>query len=270
MYSAAWLTQAIAKATRLKKMTADNIKLVLPESDAPQLAEKLISNVSYSIYEVLCQPFFRKQHFQSILRWEGLENLENALKDKKGAIMLTMHAGNYELLSVGLANLGYKMNAVLRASENDPIFQIVNQCRSHSGVNLINVIDKDMFKEAVKILGRNELIGLLADTGALESRHMFYNFLGKEVPVATGWLTLAQRANCAIIPILARREGRINIATLYEPLKITKSTREDVMQKSLKIFEDFIKQNPDHWAFFLNSYETRRMVDAKTPNEQKR
>ena len=61
MYAAAWLTQAIARKTRLRKTVIQNIKTILPQSEAGRIADKLIENTAYSIFEILCVPFFKKK-----------------------------------------------------------------------------------------------------------------------------------------------------------------------------------------------------------------
>jgi lauroyl/myristoyl acyltransferase len=262
MYSFGWLTQAVVKKTRLKRTVIDNIKMVLPESQAESIANNLIKNVSYSVFEMICFPFFKKKHLQTIVKLQNLEYLDKAVKENMGVIIPTMHVGNYELICITLANLGFKMNAVLRATE-DPIFEIVNKSRSAGGVKLINVLEENMFKETLKVLNKGEVVGMLADTGALESRYVFIEFLGKKVPAATGWFTLAQRAQCTIVPMLARREGRTTIATFFEPFKIIKETREDSVKKLGEAFNDFVSKYPEEWLIFLNPYETQRMVKGK-------
>ena len=262
MYFAGWLTQAIAKKTRLRKTVIENVKMVLPESDAEQIADKLIENTGYSIFEILCLPFFKEKHRKAIIACTGIENLDQALKQRRGAIMITMHTGNYELFPLALADGNYKMNAILRAT-NVAIFEIINRSRKASGIQLINVLEKDMYKETIKLLGKNEIILTLADTGALESRYILHPFLGKKVPVATGWLTLAQRSKAPLIPVLIKKEGPKNIISIAEPIKITQKNREESMQKVGKFFEDFISQNPEQWAIFLNSYETQRMIKGE-------
>ena len=263
MQAAGWLTQAIINKTRIKKMVAENIRLVLPKVDAEATAAKLINNTSYAIFEILCAPFFKRKHFDSIVRWKGLEYLDQARKENKGVIILTMHAGNYEIIPPALSNHGYRVNSVLRATDNQ-IFDIINRSRATGGARLINVEEENMFKIALALLSQNELVGLLADTGALESRHIMHKFLGYDLPMASGWLTLAQRAGCAVIPILTKKEGEMNLITLYEPLKIEKATREEMVDKLVNIFEDFIKESPEQWLMFFNSYETKRMLNKQT------
>jgi|GEM_PF-1126477 len=262
MRGAADLTYRIARRTKAKKMAADNFKLVLPESDSSDLADKLLRNASSSIFEVLCMPYFRKTHYQKIVRWHGIGHLENSLRKGNGAIMLTIHAGNYEIISPALAHLGYKMNIVNKTTD-DPIFEIVNRSRAASGTKMINVLKQDMYKSTLKILKNNEIVGHLADTGAAESRHEMFDFLGQKVPVATGWISLAQRAGCPVVPVLAHRDEEIDHITLYEPFIVTKENREEAMQKTLKIFEDFVRRNPYEWLIFLNSYETERMMGLR-------
>jgi len=262
MHGASWLLQAMAKKTGFKTTVANNVKSVLPQSNATQISEKLIKNTAYSIFEVLCHPFFKKEHYQSICKLEGAENIAFALKEGRGVILLTMHAGNYEITPQVLALKGFKLNSVLRGTE-DPMFKIVNRSRAVGGVNLINVLEQDMYRETLKALAQNQCVYLLADTGALESRHESIKFLGKAVPVATGWLTLAQRSEAPVIPVLSKKKGAKNTIYVYEPIKVTKDNREQALQQAGSVFENFIGENPEQWAMFLNSYETKRMVEGK-------
>lgn len=262
MHSAGWITQFIVKQTKVKTMVSGNVKSVLPQSNADQIADQLIENTSYSLFEILCLPFFSQKHHQIINKLEGIENLQNALKAGKGVILLTMHAGNYEIFPQVLAQNGFKITSILRATD-DPIFKIINQSRSSGGVKLINIVGQNMYQEALKVLEKNECIALLADTGALESRHTMVNFLGREVPAATGWSTLAQRSEAQVVPILVKKKGIRNTIRIFSPVKALRENREQAIEQVKETFENFIKENPEQWLMFLNTYETRRMVEGK-------
>lgn len=262
MYFAGWITQALARKTSLRKAVIKNVRTLLPQSNATQIADKLIRNTGYAIFELLCVPFFNKKHLRSIIKVEGTSHLDQGLKAGKGVILITLHAGNYEIIPAALANDGYTINTIARNTP-DPIFDLLNHSRTQGGARVINVAEEDMYRETLSHLNKNEIVGILADTGALEGRHEFIDFLGKKVPVATGWLTLAQRSQAAVIPILVKKEGRKNTVTLYAPIKITRNNRSQAMQEAGKVFENFIRQNPEQWLIFLNSYETKRMVEGK-------
>ena len=263
MYSFARLIQAVAKRTSFRKKVSKNVRMVISNRDPEQVADGLFERVSRSVLEVLCVPFFKDKHYQSIFKFEGLENLNAALRENKGVLLITMHAGNYEATPAALANKGYRLSVILKASD-DPIFEFINRCRSTGGSKLINTSNQDMYKASLQALNNKEIVGLLIDTGARESRHhIFINFLGIKVPVATGWLTLAQRAKCPVVPFAVRRQKHINIASFYKPLSLNEEKHEEVISKVSKIFEEFITSYPEEWLMFLNEYETKRMVDAK-------
>jgi KDO2-lipid IV(A) lauroyltransferase len=262
MYSFARLVQAIVKRTSLRKKVSENIRMVIGNRDPEQVADRLFEKVSCSILEVLCIPFFRDKHYQAVFKFEGLENLNTALEKNKGVLLVTMHAGNYEAIPCALTNKGYRLSVIVRESD-DPLFEFINRCRSLGGSKIINTLNQDMYKGSMEALSNNRIVGLLVDTGARESRHIFINFLGRKVPVATGWLTLAQRAKCPVVPIAVRREKNTNIATLYSPLNLNKGNQQEVISRVSKIFEEFIARCPEEWLMFLNEYETKRMVGAK-------
>jgi lauroyl/myristoyl acyltransferase len=258
MYATAWLISAIAVRTPVKRMVKKNIETVLKRADAEQLAGKLLGNFSRSILELLCLPFFNHHHFQRVVRFEGLENLPRG----QGAIMLTMHVGNYELSHAALSDLGFKAAIVLRA-EKDPLFELVNRSRGAHGAQLINVLEDDMYQESLKALNQHKLVYILGDTGALESRHEMLDFLGHKVPVATGWLTLAQRTGCPVLPILTHRAKGVNVFTIFPPAVVTRDNRDEVLRNFVRVSEEFIRQHPEEWGMFLNEYETNRMVKGR-------
>lgn len=252
----------IARLTPIRKSVSRNVKKLFADADGDRLADRLLRNVSFSIFEVLCTPFFHEEHLKMIGNLKGRENIDLGLSNRNGILILLMHTGNYELTPALLSILGYKVNAILKAPD-EPIFRIINRSRGHRGTKLINVLTDDMYRESLKALGDNEIVCLLIDTGALEGRHELFNFLGRKVPVATGWLTLAQRAQAAVIPAFSRREGNKVILNFGEPLTVRADNREEIKQKVGQYYENFIRSHPEQWAIFLNDHEVQRMLEGK-------
>ena len=255
MYAVAWLIEQIVLLTPVKRMVRQNIELVLRRADSEQLAKRLLHNFSRSTLELLCVPYFNRRHLDKVVRINGLENLPK----NQGAILLTMHVGNYELSQVAIAALGFPVTIILRAAK-DPLLALVNKSRAASGARLVNVLEEDMYQTSLNVLQQNNLVFILGDTGALESRHEMLDFLGHRVPVATGWLTLAQRSKCPVVPILAHRENGVNVFTVFPQAAVTGENRAEVLRNFLRLSEDFIKEHPEEWGMFLNEYETKRMV----------
>lgn len=262
MHFAGEITYQVARLTPVKSMAARNVRRVLPAADSNKVADQLLKNTAYSIFELICAPFFKEAHLSLITKVAHQDNLDVALADRKGVLLLHMHTGNYELTPVILSHLGYRIVSILKATK-DPIFKFLSRSRMHGGTRIVNVLETDMYREALKALGQNEVVGTLVDTGALDSRHEMLTFLGRQLPVATGWLTLAQRSAAAVIPGIAKREGKIVVVTLGEPLRVTDENRQQVMHTVSQFYENFIKNHPDQWGMFLNEYETKRMVEGR-------
>lgn len=262
MYFCGDIIYQIACLTKIKRAVARNFGLFFPQADTTLLADKILRNTSYSIMEVLCTPFFREPHFNLICKFIGTENLDLALVKRKGAFLITMHTGNYELVPAAISNRGYKLTSILKATK-DPLFVFLRPSREHKGTKIINVLEDNMYRETLRALGNNRIVGILIDTGALESRHEMFGFLGKKVPVATGWLTVAQRSEAPVIPVLCKREGKKVVISFGESLTVTRDNRDEIMRKIGQHFENFIRNHPEQWLMFLNENETKRMLEGK-------
>lgn len=258
MQSFANIFNQIINFIPLKKEIEKNLKFFFPQASANQL----LQNFSYSAFEFLSAPFFKMKHLETICQISGLENLDLALAERKGAILLTMHTFNYELVPIFLSALGYPLTSIIKAEPHDPIMKFINKIRVCRGTKLINVLSESMFKESLKDLSENRVVGLLLDTGASETRHEIMSFLGHKVPVATSWLVLAQRAKAPILPCFIKREGK-KTKIIIEPFQfLTPENKEKIKEALREKFENFISHNPDQWGMFLNIYETRRMIEG--------
>ncbi len=253
----------IARLTPIRKTVMANLRRIIPDCDAAPLAEKLLQNFSLSVFEFLCSPYFRAEHFERVCKLSGTDNIDLALTGRKGALLLSMHTGNYEIVPAALAARGYRVSSILKAPSGDPLFKLLNRIRSYKGTEIINVTEGNMYRHALQALARNRCVCTLVDTGALEGRHEMIRFLGKRVPVATGWLALAQRSGAPVVPVLIKRDGDQVAFSIGEPLAVTRDNREEIMRRVGALFENFIRNHPDQWGIFLNEQETRRMIEGK-------
>lgn len=259
---AAWKISIIARLFGVRRIVKKNLQLVFPgRKDIDQLSGKLIGNLSQSLVEVLCAPFFQKAHWQERFIWRGLENVDAAYQKGRGIMYLNLHEGNYELMGMALFRKGYPMTAVVRTT-NDPLLKLLDEIRLSAGGQLINVQEENMFRELLKPLAENKMALIMIDTGALESRNQTISLLGHRVPAATGWLTLAQRTGCAVLPAFSYREKDKIVATIGEPFFVTRENRDAAIKQTAEFYDKFLTAHPEEWAIFLNSYETRRMVNG--------
>ncbi|MDD5593563.1 MAG: lysophospholipid acyltransferase family protein [Candidatus Margulisbacteria bacterium] len=254
------ITYRIARLTPFQRTVANNFKLVFPDADHWQLADRALRNAGHSIFEIICAPYFKKTHLDRITRVIGIENLDAALAQRKGAICLSLHSGNYELIAALLSSRGYHLTTVMKSPPGDRLYQFLDRSRLYHGSKLINILDGDMYRECLQALARHRCVGILVDTGAMEGRHEMMPFLGHQVPIATGWTALAQRSEAPVVPIFSKREGDKVVFEIGEPRVIHRDNKAQVMAEVRDFYEHKVKAHPDQWAIFLNEHEVKRMM----------
>jgi len=253
-------TWRLARLTPVRPMVVRNFKMVLPRADAETLADRALRNAGHAVFEIICAPYFKQAHLELITRVVGIENLDVALAKRKGAICLSLHSGNYELTAAVLASRGYHLTTVMKSPPGDKLYAFLDRSRQYHGSRLINILDGNMYRECLQALARDRCVGILVDTGALEGKHEMMPFLGHRVPIATGWTTLAQRAEAPVVPFFSKREGGKVVFVIGEPLTIYSDTRAEVMEHVRKFYENMVANHPDQWALFLNEHEVKRML----------
>jgi len=253
-------TYRIARLTPVRKMVVRNYKMVLPAANAEQLADKALRNAGHAVFEIICAPYFTKAHLDRITKVSGLENLDLAQAKRQGVVCLSMHSGNYELTAAVLASRGYRLTTVMKSPPGDRLYAFLDRSRKYHGARLINILDGNMYRECLQALARDRCVGILVDTGALEGKHEMMPFLGHQVPIATGWTTLAQRAEAPVVPFFSKREDDKVVFIIGEPRTIYSDTKAEVLEHVRKFYENMVENHPDQWALFLNEHEVKRML----------
>ncbi|MCG3138209.1 MAG: Lipid A biosynthesis lauroyltransferase [Phycisphaerae bacterium] len=112
-------------------------------------------------------------------RYVRLHNLDDAIQifmKGRGAILVTGHLGNFELLSQVIACFGANISAIMRAIDNPLINDWMVRTRARTGVELI--YKKGAMEAAEEVLTRGHLLGFMADQNA-GSRGVFVDFFGR-------------------------------------------------------------------------------------------
>src|SRR5207247_11461159 len=77
-------------------------------------ARETFRNVGRSLVEFARLPAMPPEEMERLLRLESLEHLDAALARGRGALLISAHYGNWELLAAGASHRGYKLNVIAR------------------------------------------------------------------------------------------------------------------------------------------------------------
>jgi KDO2-lipid IV(A) lauroyltransferase len=256
---------AYASAGNLRRTGRRNLELAFPEKSERQ--RKLILRSCFASLGRQLGVFsqFSTARPDSLLRLtdcEGLEHLEAAKSEGRGAILFTGHLGAWELTSLALSLLGHPLSFLVRKIDNPRVELLVDRSRTRFGNQTLDKLSAA--RSMVRILRAGEELGLLLDLNTLDDEAIFVDFFG--IPAATNFMVakLALRTQAPIIPIFApwdkTREKFVLRLEPRVPVSPTGNEAEDVRKVTMDlslIIEDQIRRYPDQWLWIHKRWKTR-------------
>ena len=254
---------AVSRCVPIRREVAlENIRASFPEkSDAECRA----------IYRGMCETLgitlaefarFPREDAQGIIPWiypENVEAIDRALGAGKGALLLTAHFGNWEVLGGSLAARGYPMTALGARQRNPLVEDLFNRYRQHIGLVSINT-DKSL-KPLLKALRQGACVATLADQDG-GPNGFFLPFLGRTASVQGGLFRLLARKGIPMVTGFSMRQGDGWRAELQDPefsepgLDPEREARRLASVYSARV-ESYVRRYPDHWLWLHRRWRTR-------------
>jgi KDO2-lipid IV(A) lauroyltransferase len=241
----------------------------LSESQKKAIARNSFKNFGAVIADILKLPLLSEKKIGSFLTSEGLENLEGALNEGKGALLFTAHYGNWEVGS-RLMSRKSKFNVIARPLDNPLLERELARLRKHLGARVI--YKKQAAKEILQALRRNEVVAILIDQNVLRSEAVFVDFFGKAAATTPGLAAFSLRTGSPLLPVFCLpRASRSYHIKIFKPLEThpTGDLSQDVLkitQICTKIIENQIREAPDFWFWFHKRWNTRPPDEIQEKN----
>ncbi|HLF86969.1 MAG TPA: hypothetical protein VI584_07790, partial [Nitrospiria bacterium] len=187
---------------RHKKKTVNNLRLAfrgqMDEEEIENTAIACFENLGRCLFELLCLRWRGLKDIQKSITVEGEGYLREALDLGKGLILITAHIGNWELLGMLLAQMGYKLSVIAAPSKNTRLGEMTNAYRSRFNVETIIRGEQTSARKIIKSLRENRVLGILLDQD-IKSDGVYVDFFGKKAYTPSGITSLALRFD---IPVL--------------------------------------------------------------------
>lgn len=183
----------------------------------------------------------------------GRHHVDEALRQGRGAILLSAHLGNYELAAAVTARLGYPVQVVVLQHRDPRIDAFFTRQRRLAGVTSISV--GMALRQGFACLKRNQLLGILADRD-------FFNhgvrlpFLGRSMSIPRGPALFSFRTGAPIIPAFLVREPGDRFRFIFEQPILPRGGVDEtaevdrLMRVSLAVLEQYIRRYPTQWYLF--------------------
>jgi predicted LPLAT superfamily acyltransferase len=201
---------------------------------------------------------------QSLFRFETIREdlIVAALAEKKGAILLGAHIGNWELAGNLLSD---RINAaiyyVMVDAEKNDIRSISKQAMAQRRIKPIPVGPDglELVLSVRNALRGNGLVCMLGDR-TVGQKGQQHSFLGKNVTFPVGPFAIAASTGAPIIPIVVTKSGMKEYTfKAFAPMRFDGVTPENrdkyiftAMERYVGILEQLVKEYPLQWFNFYD------------------
>jgi KDO2-lipid IV(A) lauroyltransferase len=233
----------------------DNIRHVLgpavPQSQVNRLARATFDYVAYNYYDLFRLPALSSTQVGAMVRVEGWENVEAALRLGKGAVMTSAHFGNIEVVLYAMLMRGVAITIPAERMEPPELYEYLTALRTSKGLKLIPV-DGPML-ELFRTLRRGGVAGVAGDRNVTDSGRIV-EFFGAPARLPDGHARLALRTGAPLILGFSRRLGRDSYEARFWPhysIPAEGSEEERLaagMAYVVNGLEEAISAHPEQWA----------------------
>ena len=246
-------------SAQYRKITFKNLRLVfgkeMTQKQITGIARRTYINFGKSFCETASSVRFSGDGMKKLVKLNGRENLEKALKKGRGIIGFSAHIGNFGLMGMRLAAEGYPFSFILRDPEVGQVARGFRQILEPRGVGTIPSLPRrKAIISSLKCLHRNEIVCILGDQREIQSG-IFIDFMGHTAGTAIGPVVLAIRSGASIVPMFSIRtpadENIVMIEPAYE-LIISGDRERDIRLNTIGltgIVERYIRQYPSQWLW---------------------
>lgn len=263
---------AFLLARRERRKTLQHLTGALGHEKSPreieELGRRVFIHFALTAAEVLRFPRLDRE---TIDRWvdkgNGLETFDRVLSEGRGAILLTAHLGNWELMGALFMLYGYPGVVVGKRIYYDKFNQALLDLRKK--VTLRTIYQDASPRELLKVLHENQILGILADQDVDRLEGIFVPFFGRPAYTLTSPVKLALATGAPLIPAFVVRTGDRYRLIVEEPIRVEmKGTREETLQEYTarwsRVIEEKIRAYPDQWAWMHPRWKTQPAEDKGT------
>lgn len=211
----------MALNARDRRRSRDHLRIAFPDLDERAVRELLRRNahhVGMLLAEVAWLLQATPEEVAAQCTITGLEHVQRPLDAGTGAVIITGHCGNWELLNARLGVAGIPLTVAVRGMHDPRLDHIATTLRSRFGAEMVPR-GQDAGRRLLAALAANRVNGLLIDQDIKDIPGVFVPFFGRAAWTPFGAASLALRRGCPVLPVFDHRlaDGR-HLAEIHPPL----------------------------------------------------
>lgn len=239
-----------------EQLAAVNLNFSTRQRRALWLA--IVTHQWQNLLEFLRLPSLTKENLADRITFSGLEHFEQARTAGRGALLVTAHFGNWEVMGASLALAGYPLDMMVRR-QSGQFDEIVTSLRETPGNRVFDRVNSG--RKILRILKENGIVGVVSDQHT-DNAGVPVTFLGRPCKATGAPVAFALKTGAPIIPGYSVRLGfERHHVVLLPPigLEVTGDKERDIADGTMKytrVIENFVRRHPEQWFWFHRRWRT--------------
>jgi len=182
---------------------------------------------------------------------DGMHNLQTALDEGRGVILLGAHMGNGVLMTIKLALLGYPLTVIFRESRMMSAGFFQDGYARYGVQGVLANSGMRAYTQMLKALRKGRIVYILMDQGVKHARDgQMQRFLGKDVAMPAGPAQLARHTGAPILPVMTTACDPLWRFRIEPPehLAAEAPLEADVAQLT-QLTERIVRSRPELWSW---------------------
>ncbi|MEK7819058.1 MAG: hypothetical protein AAB255_04615 [Bacteroidota bacterium] len=239
-----------------RKTAISNLRFAFPQksdSEIYKLAKKSFESLFISFLEILWFSGLKQSDYEKVIEIENPKEFERIINLKSGAILLSSHFGNWELLAMMLKKiLKRDILIVVQKQRNNLIDEFVNNNRKKFGAT-ITYLDSAP-RDVLNSLQNNNFVAMIADQSARKEEIQVPLF-GRTAPTHRGPAIFSLRVDVPLIFLLLKRieNGKYILKTEEVSRENLIGTNDEkifeLTLRHVQMLEKYIIETPDQWLW---------------------
>lgn len=223
------------------------LRAVLPELDAVKTTRRMFVHFAESLWELS-----RLNHSVPVLDDQARRLLDETLAEGKGAVMISGHIGNWELLGHAIAAAGYPITTIAKPSYDPRVTRWLEDWRTAYGLQVVWRDEGNAGKTILRVLRQNGLMAFLIDQNT-KTTGDFVPFFGRKAFTPTTPAAIALRTGAPVIFCWHHRRQKLHKLN-FERIHFTATAdaKRDVSALTALLnarLESVIRAVPEQWVW---------------------
>jgi lauroyl/myristoyl acyltransferase len=185
---------------------------------------------------------------------EGIEHLDAALAQGKGAVIVAAHFGPFEYVAQWFAVNNYALTIPVERLKDERMLDLTVKLRSGQGVQFVPLGGSAAVRAMISTLRKNQFVIIPVDR-AIQGESVDIDFFGAPARLSLGPVSLALRTGAVLLAAFGwyLPHNKIGGCAVPISLALDEDERKDpdkLMQKVVEVLEATIRARPEQWVMF--------------------